>query len=528
MIGSSFLFASQDSAQLSKWQISLTEAKNLRYQHPDSSIQLLQLHYANAIEAADTTLAISALMGLAQIYGHQAYYKESYDRLWTALLLADAANLDLTKSSIYKSLGRYYSFYNRRENALNFLGLSLDIKKRLVEKGELDKARLVENYHAFCATYRELNEPELGQIYLDSSFMYHSASASFIHKSFLKFEEAVLLNKGQKYEEALTIFKEILPWYSENNPSYQVLVYNYMGDSYKQLGDFSQSEACYKNSLKISETFNSHIDFTPLVHERLSSLYYSSGDYFQAYHSMKTVKDLDAAFFDSRSENNRPLLEIQDAFRKEKEAQAILLQEQRLAQFEQEEKVLFLQRIILSGCIVFLILFGILYFNYVRSKHRTEKELIRKKQELEIQKTNELVELKNKELAASVLKLIEKDALVEKLKEKLAQGKGDIKRQEIEQIVRSVSNGSSGNWQEFEARFVSVNKSFYEKLNRRFPNLTQGDQKICALVKLNFSSKEIAKLLGNSVESVHTTRSRLRKKLKLSRDINLTEFIADV
>ncbi len=84
------------------------------------------------------------------------------------------------------------------------------------------------------------------------------------------------------------------------------------------------------------------------------------------------------------------------------------------------------------------------------------------------------------------------------------------------------------NWEEFEARFVSINQSFYRRLQEKFPQLSQRDLKLCALIKLNFSSKEMAKLLGISVESAHTSRYRLRKKLNLTREVNLTEFIASV
>ena len=68
--------------------------------------------------------------------------------------------------------------------------------------------------------------------------------------------------------------------------------------------------------------------------------------------------------------------------------------------------------------------------------------------------------------------------------------------------------------------------TFYEQLNFKYPKLSRGDQKLCALVKLNLSSKEMAKLLGISIESVHTNRYRLRKKLGLTREVSLTEFVA--
>jgi DNA-directed RNA polymerase specialized sigma24 family protein len=77
-------------------------------------------------------------------------------------------------------------------------------------------------------------------------------------------------------------------------------------------------------------------------------------------------------------------------------------------------------------------------------------------------------------------------------------------------------------------RFIEVNKEFYDQIFAEFPNLSQGDQKLCALIKLNFSSKEMSRLLGISVESVHTLRHRIRKKMKLSRSINLEDFINSI
>ena len=233
-------------------------------------------------------------------------------------------------------------------------------------------------------------------------------------------------------------------------------------------------------------------------------------------------------YFDSRSATNRPLLEIQDEFLEEKKRQVIALKEQRIYQLEQDEKVVFLERILLFGFIVFLILFGILFIYNIRSKHKAEKKILRKKREFDIQKNKEVIELKNKELATSVIKLIEKDAFIDQLKEKLSSGDGEIDRREAKQIINSISINNLENWSEFETRFVSINKRFYTKITKRFPDLTANDQRLCALIKLNFSSKEIAKLLNMSNESVHTTRSRLRKKLDISRATNLKKFIASI
>ena len=248
----------------------------------------------------------------------------------------------------------------------------------------------------------------------------------------------------------------------------------------------------------------------------------------QAYENLKIAKNLDALFFDGRSSKNKSMLEIRDEFRIEKQRQLDLIQQQRFEKLKQEEKISMLQRVILLGTIVFILILAFFFFRHLRNKHKLEKQLIRRNKELEIQKANELSELKNKELAASVLQLVEKDEFLKDLKEKLKSNKDNLQQSEINKLLRTISVNNNNNWEEFRLRFTAVNEKFYKKLTKKYPNLTQSDHKVCALIKLNFSSKDMARLLGISVESVHTTRYRLRKKLKLERKENLEDFIAQL
>lgn len=518
--------AQVDDTQTLMNDILIREAIELREENPDSAIYLFELYYERFLEEGDTLRAIEVLIRLATANGHQANYKTSYDKLWKALFLADQTGDDAVKVRLYINLGRYYSFYKRREEALRYLYMSLDVNKELVRRGKVPKENLINSYYALCATYRELNEPALGKLYLDSCLTLMPEGKRYINEHSLDFERAFLVKGKGDYRRALQIYQDIQPWFAEHTPAYQVLLFTYTGDTHLGLGNYPEAEQYYQRALAISDEYHSHIDFTPLIYERLSKLYVDRNNFRQAYESLRQMKNLDERFFDSRSENNRPLLEIQDAFREQQEQTQQLLQEQRLTELEHRNRVWFLQRAILLVSLLFVLIIGFLYFNYVRSKHRAEKRLIRKEREMEVQKANELLELKNKELAASTLKLIEKDEFLASIKDKLAEKKEGLSADDVRKTVRSIKLSSAKNWEEFEARFVAVNQDFYERLNERFPKLTQGDQRLCALIKLNFSSKDMAKLMGISVESVHTTRYRLRKKLKLDRAINLEEFIA--
>ncbi|MEM0994064.1 MAG: transcriptional regulator [Bacteroidota bacterium] len=496
----------------------------VRYECPDSALQMYQFAYEHFLAKQDTFSAIGALTEKAIIYGHKAKYQLAYDHLWKALLLADVTNDRRAKGQVYIHLGRYFSFYKRKEKALEYFQSALTLSKELVAEKLAPKQDITNCYYAICSTYRELNEPEQANTYLDSCLLYNGGVAT----PYLQFEEANIKSAFGEHQAALDLITMLESWFKENSPSFQVLLFASMGDVYYAMGDKENAEKAYQKSLKASDRYKSHLDFIPTVYERLSNLYLSKGNYQSAFTSLQRMKELDMQFFDSRSPNNHSLLEIKDQFQFEKEQQKQLIQQQRLTQLEHQKREAFLKNTLLTVTIGFLLFSGFLYLNYVRNRHESEKQLIKRKKELEIKQAGELLELKNKELATSSLKLIEKDEILATLKEKLSKGSGDLKANELKKIVRSISHSNAQNWEDFEARFVSVNKNFYQKLNTNYPKLSRGDQKLCALVKLHLSSKEMAKLLGISIESVHTNRYRLRKKLGLTREVSLTEFIAQL
>ena len=528
-----FLATFNNSLEAKSLDLNPLEVKNILQENgsPQDSIPTtssLKDSYEEKLQLGDTLQAIQKLLELSSLYGHGANYAKSYDVLWKALFLADDIRNDMLRANIYGTLGRFYSFYRRNDDALKYLQESLDINKKLVANGKMDTLGLVHNYYLFASTYREFNQPKLARIYLDSCMVYYEDSSNKIQKYLLQFEKAYVLSQEDKIEEALQVMQEIEPWFLEYQPSYLVLVYTYWGDLLRSQSENDEGEVLYKKALDISKKYQSHIDFTPLIYERLSDIYFQRKDYNKAYANNRIAKGLDAQFFDSRSKNNNLLLEIRDEYRIEKERQERLIQKQRLEQLEQEDKILLLQRIILILGLIFLLILGAVYIKTSRAKHKAEKELIRRNKELEIQKAKELLELKNKELAASALQLVEKEELFKDLKKKIRESESSIKKSDLNKILRSVYIDNNRTWDEFKYRFIDVNKEFYDTIFEKFPKLSQGDQKICALIKLNMSSKDMSRLLGISVESVHTSRHRIRKKMNLSRDVNLEDYISSL
>ncbi len=90
------------------------------------------------------------------------------------------------------------------------------------------------------------------------------------------------------------------------------------------------------------------------------------------------------------------------------------------------------------------------------------------------------------------------------------------------------SLNSPNTWERFKLHFDSINPGFFERLSNKYPALTRKDIKICGYIKLGLSTKEISVLQSITFESAEISRVRLRRKLKLTRDINLVEFLEKI
>ena len=162
-----------------------------------------------------------------------------------------------------------------------------------------------------------------------------------------------------------------------------------------------------------------------------------------------------------------------------------------------------------------------------RENLESEKEIIRLRNE----KLREQMILKDKELANSTLEMIQKNKLLTKIKNDLqkliATTRDDDHKNQINSLTKKINRelDTEKQWEVFETHFENVHEAFLKRLKAQFPNLSPRELKLCAYLRLNISSKEIAILMNISTRGVEISRYRLRKKLNLNRDENLTDFI---
>jgi PAS domain S-box-containing protein len=173
----------------------------------------------------------------------------------------------------------------------------------------------------------------------------------------------------------------------------------------------------------------------------------------------------------------------------------------------------------------------------------TEKKYIEKQLEeynaarqkllsMELDKINNELELNQKSITAATLKLIQNserdNQTIERLME-IEKNTNQEGKQLINMLIADYKRKSyNSNWDEFEILFEKVHHSFYEKLNAQFPNLTGNERKICAFLKLNMSSKDIAQITFQSEDALKKARLRLRQKFGIDRETNLTSFLQNI
>ena len=195
-----------------------------------------------------------------------------------------------------------------------------------------------------------------------------------------------------------------------------------------------------------------------------------------------------------------------------------------------------------------------LFYRYVRYRTQRMKDKEKKRQEqmyrerekqlktsaLEAEK--EVIRLRNinlraemiqkdKELANATMQMIQKNKSLSVIKKSLqrlsSESNDELTKNQMNTLIRKINRemDSEKQWKVFEDHFENVHETLLKRIKAKYPDLSPSELKLCAYLRLNISSKEIATLMNISTRGVEISRYRLRKKLNISRETNLTEFI---
>ncbi|WP_018475929.1 tetratricopeptide repeat protein [Echinicola pacifica] len=179
--------------------------------------------------------------------------------------------------------------------------------------------------------------------------------------------------------------------------------------------------------------------------------------------------------------------------------------------------------------VIGILILTILLIRYRNSsiKNQLEREILNRKQE----DLKQSLDAKNKMLVGKAMTEIHRADIINGISDDLKELKLNSGKRETQEAIdyiqrRLQKNENTQIWKEFEISFEQVHQSFYENLNKQHPNLSPKDRRLCALLSLDLSTKEISQITGQSFKSVENARTRLRKKLEITHErLNISTYL---
>lgn len=191
---------------------------------------------------------------------------------------------------------------------------------------------------------------------------------------------------------------------------------------------------------------------------------------------------------------------------------------------QKEKETQVFQRNILIAAIVLLGIVGFL----VITKQRLKAKLQVERMEQDQQRMQQEIASAREQLNMFTQNIVEKTSLIEKLEEQVkSKGLSDEKHLLITELSQQTIL-TEDDWIRFRNLFEKIYPSFFQKLKEHSADITIAEQRMAALTRLQLTGKQMAAMLGISVDSVHKTRQRLRQRLQLSSDTNIDEYIAGI
>jgi len=191
------------------------------------------------------------------------------------------------------------------------------------------------------------------------------------------------------------------------------------------------------------------------------------------------------------------------------------------------------------GVLFYLALLSIIlisiWYLLLQKRNREYLEELKRLEAKRIKDNNEIlrqtVKDKNQELFNTTIATIQKNEMIENVRLEVEAFKtNQVKAKNVQNFYDKVMKHldekaiAKEDWKLFVMCFDNTHEEFFKDVKNRFPNLSSGDLKLCACLKLNLTTKETASLLSISVRGVEVGRYRLRKKINLDTNKNLNEY----
>jgi len=468
-------------------------------------------------------------VGLAGIYGEMGEYNRAINVLNSGVALLDFNGMESTKERqrLYNIMGAVY--VNSKDNIEAIKAFQKAEKFALQNKDTLKLGTISQNLGIAYSNQKDYN---LAHEYTLKAYQYLKNTPRYADLYLIELNLAGSYSRLDSIEIAKKYAKQSLRHYSDKNMKRGMAdAHASLGHILFKSGDIKVAEKHYLTSLKLSNT----LGLKPrqsTIHQKLSKLYKKTGQFEKALHHFEKFKNLENIIFSIKEEKEIGKIKLKvESEKKQKELaqkdakiQSLKLVE---AKEEQKNKVIYISALLILIIALFIILSQ-------RIKNKKNKEILKKEKELEQLKLSEernKVSNLSKELDAFTQSLSEKNAFTEQLERKLEElGNtkliGSENKEDTLSELYNLKILTEEDWIKFKELFNKVHKGTLPNIREKYQSLTQAEERLILLLKLNFTTSEISGITGTSINSVRKSRQRLRNKLQLDQEVVLEDFIA--
>lgn len=471
---------------------------------------------ANAIfkKTGDQLWYAKSCLELGKINERQYEFEKALEYLFLALSQFAELQDSVKLAETYNILGINYFDQKNYEKAFENFQKAMKIRLQLKDITGLSSV-----YNNIGEVYRLTNELDLAMEFFKKA-IYINRLNNRMHSLAINYNNmGIVFTIQNKYDSANYYLNESLRLSKVSNDD-EMITQNFLslGNLLEKLNNNEAALRNFDSAFIIAQSrgYMIHIENAAYA---MSKLHKQLGNYKLAYDYHKLYKKIGDSLFSIRNEERIAQIEMNLIFDHENQLNELRREKTRYAYF------LFAFSL-LSLLVISILIYGRLRIKNKHFKTAQENLLIESRQ------LKSEIEYKDRELAANVIYLVKKNELINYISEKLLSTKSVFKQERQESIQEIIlelqSSIDTDIWKTFEERFKAVHKDFYNKLNTQFPNLTENDRKLCALLKLNMTTKDIAAITHQNPNSIDVARTRLRKKLNISnQDISLVKFLED-
>lgn len=441
----------------------------------------------------------------------EMYYEKEKD----AIMLA----------STYINIGNYLKDIEEHERALEYLSKA----DSLYEVNKLDKYRIKNHLNLSNVLYSTgqkdkaislllnlLDEPEAKKdtvFYINVLFSIHNQTEN--------------IENADKYAERAYRLSSVL-----KNDFLQAKAAVVKGENLYKKNEKDSALFYYKYALEYARQSNNYDFILPALRGVIN------------VYSSRRIWDSAFAYQQEYISIRDSLNQIKNVFLVN-QMEAQIAQKRYESELAQAEKDMLMHKRIINSLVIFgilIILFVWYVFETLRNKEKVKKQLkILENKEIAARLKNEQlrnehfqleIDAQNKELASNALMVSEKNRLLDQLVSRIEamRKEGNMSEKNAAELVGQIKGDlvPQDDWIYFKLHFEKVHPDFFSKLKEVCTDLSEGELRLCAYIRIGIENKQIAQMLSVQPDTVKTSRYRIRRKLKLRQEDSLEDFLRSI